>query len=191
MVKGSICMLTKAASKSVENTKESKKKFKPLDLLTFVRIICKSFICRKISWSSVFLSDALQMMSPKLGTLLLRIFLSFTRIINDRACDEEIHWRLGTFDDKCIRQACDWIEALLDAHFAGTAINASYDQNIRASLLLGYEGAISSLNHSVGIECLSGIYSHITRASRRSEVNSKANHQGPPVGIYRRESITF
>lgn len=152
--------------------------------------ICMSLLSRKMSFSSVFLAEALRTIPPKFGTLLLQVFSSilksFTTINRHSSIAQEIA------ADLQVMRLCEWIEAILDSYFTVLFIDAIGNNAVTQALTSSIQSILKSAKSSVAltdslIEPALGALAHVVRMNQ----DGRGDYKSPPVGIYLFESISF
>lgn len=154
-----------------------------------LRALVESLIQRVAAFSAVLLSEAVRALSPSTCTALLRVFAYTLRGLSTRtndttaACNTQ---NLGRFGDDQIRRAVTWMEALLDAHFSATAMQAAVHAPTRRALTCAMQVVSGADTAADQVESAMGLWTHITRVAHHGSEQTK-----PIPGLYKLEQLSF
>jgi len=150
----------------------------------FLHLI-KSILSRKLSFSSVLLSESLRQFPCKFGLILLQAFaLIFQSFQNDNTRTALLgHEELNTR----MHRVSEWTEAILDANFTSFTISSKFHQEIMQAIRAISQAVECSAKLACELETGVGYLSHVISMS---ETVGK-DYKPVPLGLYSLETITF
>lgn len=102
-----------------------------------------------------------------------------SKICGSLSTDLDLH--ISPFRDEQARRAIMWAEAILDAHFTATALNAMSHPPTQRALACAMEVAAPAEDASEAVGKTLGVLSHILRMNR---TGANSVPSGPPGSIY-------
>lgn len=154
-----------------------------------LRALVEAVVQRRAAFSAVLLSEAVRALSPSTCAVLLRVFALALRGLSARTNDTAAgsHSQdLGRFGDDQIRRAVTWMEALLDAHFSATALQAAVHAPTRRALTVAMQVVSGAEVAAEQVEGAMGLWTHITRVAHHGSEQTK-----PIPGLYKVEQLSF
>jgi hypothetical protein len=151
-----------------------------------LRAIVEAVIQRTAAFSAVLLSEAIRILSPSTCAILLRVFAYTVRGLSSAVDDSDlIKVQLGRFGDEQLKRAVTWMEALLDAHFSATALQASVHAPTRRALTCAMKAVSSTEAAAEEVEAAMGLWTHISRVMHHGSEQTR-----PIPGLYQVERLT-
>lgn len=143
--------------------------------------LCESFVKRSNPFSSLLLAEALQRLSAKVASLLIRTFILF---INRHFTSNSI--QSLKLDDVEIRWCCNWLEALLDSHFTTSTLQMLTDSATREAV----KAAIDCVNRvdqmTDSVQNLHGLWSQLSRSVGGAQLQRQQS-----TALHTIEKVTF
>jgi hypothetical protein len=165
--------------------------------LLVLRLMAEALLLREGAFTSLVLGDAIRAnLSQQATCLLLRVFVHMLTGLCSPAYEQgqgvgqglgQVHLSRG-FRDIHVRRAITWAEALLDAHFASTALMVTYsDRDTVMAMKRALETVRGVHAASKPLEGLIGNWTHVVRTIAAGADKAKA----APVATYQLETLTF
>lgn len=100
-----------------------------------LRVVIESILHRRAKFSTAIISEAVQVIPPKQCALIIRVAaLTMLDMCSMTLCHRQPLNLLEYYGDDQLVRAIEWVEAIMDSHFASFALEAAQASDIRKAL---------------------------------------------------------